>query len=170
MVWIGGALVSELVTRTERRADCVDREGWFKGLFWCSEDPSTPISQANDDVGLFFKSLLWPVKLISGDGSSDEQPSADYTPHELIGMFCSVSLFKVDIPADSKKRFCECVGYEVSPQLSDVQIELLHDTVVLLSDEKSNRNAEANSILNALPKSGIPELVKRGQSSCSHAL
>ena len=114
-IWFSGAMIASIFYFYQDRVQCVDRDGWFKGLFWC--DAST------GELGLFIKSLTWPFLIFSmasdNNRSNNEQgnvieeiKSIPQNPRLLF-----VTSMSATIPVQA--HIADCVGFEQTPESSN---------------------------------------------------
>lgn len=69
-IWILGANASILISELDRKHDCVEKEGYLKGLLWCETDATSSLALSIR----VFKGLLWPIELLSTESRDDPQP------------------------------------------------------------------------------------------------
>lgn len=76
-IWLLGAVVTYLLDEMSRKSDCIDKEGLFKGLFWCSTDSWERDSGWAKGV---MQGLRWPFLLLlpdKGKSSSHDMPQEE---------------------------------------------------------------------------------------------
>lgn len=72
-IWFLGAVVTYFLDEMSRKGDCIDKEGLFKGLVWCSTDNWERDSGWTKGV---ISGLRWPLFLFEGK-KSDIRTLAD---------------------------------------------------------------------------------------------
>jgi hypothetical protein len=60
-VWLWGAAGMTFYYEIDRKIDCVENEGFFKGFFWCETTASSRTAFYANHATLIFKAMLWPV-------------------------------------------------------------------------------------------------------------
>ena len=60
-IWIFGAVIMTLVYEFKRKQDCVENEGWIKGIVLCETNPMNRIEQSNIHFSYMIKGLSWPM-------------------------------------------------------------------------------------------------------------
>lgn len=63
IIWIAGAFLASIYYDVQRTANCIEQEGFVKGL-WCKTDPITRIEFSSNRVELLVKGLSWPVRIL----------------------------------------------------------------------------------------------------------
>ncbi|SFQ02244.1 Sel1 repeat-containing protein [Nitrosomonas cryotolerans] len=69
--WFFGAAIMMCVYEIERKHECIDREGWVKGLFWCESDVISNSDMASRQLIFFIKGLSWPIELFSNNDNEE---------------------------------------------------------------------------------------------------
>ncbi|OUR60434.1 hypothetical protein A9Q74_13395 [Colwellia sp. 39_35_sub15_T18] len=64
-VWILGTGLARIIYAFDDRKECIDKEGWLKGLFWCDETPKTRYGVGAYSTELWIKGLSWPLLLFT---------------------------------------------------------------------------------------------------------
>ncbi|MBW8186057.1 hypothetical protein [Shewanella nanhaiensis] len=78
-VWLWGTAGMTIYYEIDRKIDCVENEGFFKGFFWCETTTLSRTAFYANHTTLFFKAMLWPVTAYdsfleeSHDGSDVER-------------------------------------------------------------------------------------------------
>ena len=72
-LWFFGAAIMMCVYEIERKHECIDTEGWVKGLIWCESDVISNSDTANRQLTFFIKGLNWPIKLFSNSENGEAE-------------------------------------------------------------------------------------------------
>jgi hypothetical protein len=65
VIWLGGAIGMSVYYELRLRADCIDKEGLFKGIFWCDKQPMNPAGYLGTQTNFLFRGFAWPYFLFS---------------------------------------------------------------------------------------------------------
>lgn len=75
-LWFCGAIAMIPVYEIERKYECIDQEGWFKGLFWCESDLVSRNDLGKRQLVYFIEGLSWPIKLFSNNTDEKKNNSS----------------------------------------------------------------------------------------------
>jgi hypothetical protein len=83
-IWFLGAAGTSIYYKVDEKFDCIQNEGFFKGLLWCDESIKNKFDIANDQTSLFIRGLKWPLILFSKREENDKSIEIDYQCSLLI--------------------------------------------------------------------------------------
>lgn len=64
LVWFAGAFIAGIYHNIVDKHECIQNEGWVKGLLWCSNHPQSAF------VGNMLRGVIWPIALITSPGTT----------------------------------------------------------------------------------------------------
>lgn len=79
-VWLAGAFGMSIYYDIQRKANCIEQEGFVKGWLWCETDPVSRMELSSNRIELFIRGLGWPVKMFQRKPALREASS---TPSEV---------------------------------------------------------------------------------------
>ncbi|CAE6508541.1 conserved hypothetical protein [Nitrosomonas nitrosa] len=75
-LWFCGAFLMMCVYEIERKYECIDQEGWLKGIFWCESDLVSRNDLGKRQLVYFIEGLSWPIKLFSNNAGEKKNNSS----------------------------------------------------------------------------------------------
>lgn len=107
LVWFVGAVAMTFVYEYDRRFECVQNEGWLKGLLWCETDYKSKEQLAVNHMGLFIKGLGWPLHFISSTDNVSKSEGANGKLEKIESIFKECVRDSKSIPATEKNCIIE---------------------------------------------------------------
>ena len=62
-LWTTGAIVTYIYDTGVRKTECVQKEGWFKGILWCESSPKNQYALAATHFSSVMDAAIWPVRI-----------------------------------------------------------------------------------------------------------
>lgn len=81
-LWLGGTAIMGIFYAVSDRAECINKEGFVKGLLWCESQAKTRIGVSNSHISNLIKGALWPAQAVKYFTS--EAPDDIYSCRDLV--------------------------------------------------------------------------------------
>ncbi len=82
LIWMAGSAVTYVYDAWQIKSTCVENEGWLKGIFWCSDNPSNKIELGIKSTTSMVKAMSWPFRLANDDEDNKSDINKDATKNK----------------------------------------------------------------------------------------
>lgn len=114
VVWIAGAFIVSIYYDIQRKANCIEQEGFLKGWLWCKTDPVTRMEFSGNRIELFVRGLGWPIRIFQENPEQQGEKFAAEPPESAASVateeqFQSAMCALTEMPRETREELRHAV-------------------------------------------------------------